>query len=160
MNNDDYISITGLVATTPRAITTAEGLPITEFRVASTRRRYDKATNDWVDQGTNWYTVKTFRQRATNAGASIGKGDRVFASGRLVIKEWASGEKSGYEATIEAFALGHDLTFGRTVFTRNAWPSTASEESSAGAPEDLPASEEPQEGFPSAIEADAVPTPY
>ncbi len=45
----DTITLTGLVATTPRHLVTSTGLPITTFRLASTQRRYDRAQQKWVD---------------------------------------------------------------------------------------------------------------
>ena len=53
----DIITITGLIATTPRHVVTAEGLPITSFRLASSQRRYDKAAKGesayfvWLNRG-------------------------------------------------------------------------------------------------------------
>ncbi len=49
----DTITITGIVATMPRALHTAEGLSITSFRLASTQRRYDRVKAGWVDGETN-----------------------------------------------------------------------------------------------------------
>jgi len=45
----DAITVTGLVATTPRHLVTSEGLPITSFRLASTQRRYDRGAQKWID---------------------------------------------------------------------------------------------------------------
>jgi single-strand DNA-binding protein len=71
----DSMCVTGLVATTPRHITTSEGLAITSFRLASSQRRYDRTQQTWVDGETNWYTVSAFRSLGSNAAASINKGD-------------------------------------------------------------------------------------
>ena len=60
----DTITLTGFVATVPNHLVTGEGLPITSFRLASTHRRFDRSRNLWVDNGTNWYTVTSFRQLA------------------------------------------------------------------------------------------------
>ena len=79
----ETISLTGVVATNPRHITTTEGLNITSFRLASSQRRFDRSKNSWVDMGTNWYTVTAFRQLASNLASCLTKGDRVVAAGRL-----------------------------------------------------------------------------
>ena len=115
----DALTLTGLVATTPRHLVTSEGLPITSFRLASTQRRYDRGQQKWIDGETNWYTVTTFRQLAMNAAASINKGDRVVVAGRLRIREWQAGDKSGTNIEVDADALGHDLSWGSTVFSRS-----------------------------------------
>ena len=38
----EKITVTGLVATTPRHLVTADNLPITSFRLASSQRRFDR----------------------------------------------------------------------------------------------------------------------
>lgn len=121
----DTITVTGLVATTPRHVVTSEGLPITSFRLCSTLRRYDRTENKWVDADTNWYTVTTFRQLATNVVGSVAKGQRVVVTGRLRVREWATEDKHGTNVEIDADALGHDLSWGTAVFSRTVAASVA-----------------------------------
>ena len=115
----DTMTITGLVATTPRHIITAEGLAVTSFRLASNLRRFDRKRNEWVDAGTNWYTVSSYRQLALNVVGSVHKGDRVLVTGRLRIREWGDGDKKGLNIDLDADALGHDLSWGKSTFTRS-----------------------------------------
>jgi single-strand DNA-binding protein len=121
----DTITLTGIVATIPRVLKTGEELAITSFRLASTQRRFDRNRNRWVDGETNWYTVTAFRQLATNAASSVVRGDRVIVSGRVRIREWEAGERKGTTVEIEADAIGHDLTWGTTAFTRVIMTSAA-----------------------------------
>jgi single-strand DNA-binding protein len=114
----DTITITGLIATTPRHVVTSEGLPITSFRLASSQRRFDKASSTWVDASTNWYTVTAFRQLAINAVPSLSKGDRIVVTGRLRVRDWQTDDRTGTNVEIEAETLGHDLFWGTAVFTR------------------------------------------
>ena len=116
----DNITLTGLVATTPRHLTTSEGLAITSFRLASSQRRFDRAANRWVDGDTNWYTVSSFRSLAENAATSVSKGDRVIVTGKLRIRDWENTDRSGTTVEVEAEALGHDLTWGIASYTRNS----------------------------------------
>jgi len=157
----DTVTLAGLVATTPRHLVTTEGLSITSFRLASNQRRFDRSKEKWIDGDTNWYTVTAFRQLAMNAAGSIAKGDRVLIAGRLKIREWESGERSGTSVEIEADSLGHDLFWGTAAFTRTirngeepdakvseeaaAWPSAESS-AEAGAKTSAKTNEEPAAG--------------
>jgi single-strand DNA-binding protein len=141
----DSITLTGLVATTPRHIVTSEGLAISSFRLASTQRRFDRSSERWIDGETNWYTITAFRQLAINAAASISKGQRVVVAGRLRIREWETGERTGTTIEIEADALGHDLAWGTSAFTRSissSVASTADESPSVVVTSDAPAEAE------------------
>lgn len=114
----ESFTVSGLVATTPRHLVTQEGLPITSFRLASSRRRYDRIKKTWVDSETNWFTITSFRQLAINSAASISKGDRIVVAGRLKVRDWDNGERSGTSVEIEADSLGPDLSWGTSQFTR------------------------------------------
>jgi single-strand DNA-binding protein len=114
----EVTTITGLVATTPRHLVTQDGLPITSFRVAASHRRFDTASNRWVDGETNWYTITAFRQLAINLAGSISKGERIIATGKLRVRDWDNGERAGTSVELEAESVGHDLTWGTAVFTR------------------------------------------
>lgn len=111
-------TITGLVATTPRHLITADGLPITSFRLASSNRRFDRGSMEWVDGETNWYTITSYRTLAINTATSIGKGDRIVVSGNLRIRDWDNGERTGTSVELEASNIGHDLAWGTSAFTR------------------------------------------
>lgn len=134
----DIITLTGLVATTPRHLTTSEGLAITSFRLASSQRRFDRAQQKWIDADTNWYTVSAFRALATNAAVSVVKGDRVIVTGRLRIRDWENTDRSGTTVEIEADSIGHDMFWGTSSFTRvvsqNADGSDFLDDSGAGQP--------------------------
>ncbi|HEX4442922.1 MAG TPA: single-stranded DNA-binding protein [Galbitalea sp.] len=142
----DNITLSGIVASQPRAVTTAEGLAITSFRLASNQRRYDKTQDKWVEGDTNWYTVSTFRQLAANAAVSINKGERVVVSGRLKVREYEAGGKKGISVEVEADALGHDLSWGTAAFSRGGGAATM---------DAAPAVTVPSE-FPTAAELEAI----
>ena len=115
---NDSLSTRGFVATVPNHIVTAEGLPITTFRLAATRRKFNRTTKSWENGETNWFTVTAFRQLAMNIAASIDKGDPVLVSGRLTVREWENEARSGTVAEIDADAVGHDLCWGSSEFSR------------------------------------------
>ncbi len=129
----ETITITGLIGTTPRHIVTSEGLPITSFRLAAPRRRFDTQSGKWIDTDSNWYTIVCFRQLATNTAQSLSKGDRVVVVGKLRIREWETDDKKGTNVEVEADAIGHDLTWGTSVHPRTPAAAEAGEEQRAAA---------------------------
>lgn len=114
----EQITVTGLIATTPRHLVTQDGLPITSFRLASSTRRFDRNQNKWVDGETNWYTITAFQQLAINMAGSFNKGERVIITGKLRIRDWDNGERAGTSVEVEASSAGHDISWGSSVFTR------------------------------------------
>lgn len=130
--NETMITVTGNVATPPELRTTPGGVPLARFRLASTERRWDRETSSWVDGHTSWFAVTLFRGLADHAFRSLEKGDRVILTGRMRVRAWDNGTKSGTDAEIEADAIGHDLRWGTSSFTRSsrasASPEAANEE--------------------------------
>ncbi|MFE7845056.1 single-stranded DNA-binding protein [Microbacterium sp. NPDC057407] len=116
----DTITVTGNVATDPEHKRTHAGLAITTFRLASGQRRFDRTSNAWVETGTNWYSVSAFRNLAEHAHASLRRGDRVVLTGRLRVRDWDNGTTRGRSIEIDADAIGHDLRWGTTTFTKSA----------------------------------------
>lgn len=115
---NDSLATRGFVATAPNHLVTAEGLPITTFRLAASRRRFNRQTQAWENTGTNWYTVTAFRQLALNVASCVSKGDPVIVSGRLSVREWENDDRSGIVVEIDADAVGHDLGWGSASFAR------------------------------------------
>lgn len=114
----EVISVSGLVATTPRHLVTQDGLPITSFRLASSKKHFDRASGEWKDGETNWFTITAFRQTAINVADSIQKGERIIVNGLLRVRDWDTGERQGTSVEIEVESIGHDLAWGKSNFTR------------------------------------------
>lgn len=116
--NETYLTVSGVVASEPRAMVLDNSVRITSFRLASTSRRRDRA-GQWVDGDTTWLNVTCWRTLAANAAISVRKRDRVVVHGRLRVRPYTTGE--GVErlaVEVEADAVGHDLAYGTSVFTR------------------------------------------
>lgn len=114
----DIVTIVGKVATDPNRAQIGGGASVTNFRLASTHRRFDQATQSWVDSGTNWYSVAAYRRLGEHAKASLRTGDSVIVTGRLRIRNWESNGKNGTSVDIEAEAIGHDLRWGTSAYLR------------------------------------------
>lgn len=116
----DTITVRGFIATKPSLRQTPNNIHVTNFRLASTSRRYDIEKGEWVDAGTtNWYTVSCFRYLADNVAASLNVGDPILVQGRLKIREWSDDAgKKRLAVEIEASALGPDLAMGSAKYSR------------------------------------------
>lgn len=116
----DTVTIVGNVATDPTQGRTTSGIPVTNFRLASTHRRFDESTRTWIDVVTNWYSVAAFRQLGEHAKASLRAGDSVIVTGRMKIRAWENNGKQGTSVDIDADAIGHDLRWGTTAYRRSS----------------------------------------
>ena len=125
------LCVVGTVATQPRLFESANKVSVCSFRIACNERRYDRTQRVWVDGETNWFSVSAFRGLAEHARDSFAVGDRVIVTGRIRVRTWESGEKSGTSVDIEADALGHDVRWGVSTFRKHR----ASEKSEEGGDE-------------------------
>jgi single-strand DNA-binding protein len=125
----ENLVVRGLIATDPRLIETDKGLSVLSFRLAAPQRRFDAEAGRRTSDQTNWFSVSSFRKLAENSHNSLAKGDRVLVSGKLKIRDWDNGERSGTSVELDAEAIGHDLTFGTTEF-RQAEPAEEDSEDS------------------------------
>ena len=109
----ENLVVRGLIATDPRLIETDKGLSVLSFRLAAPQRRFDPEAGRWTSDQTNWFSVSSFRKLAENSHNSLAKGDRVLVSGKLKIRDWDNGERSGTSVEIDADAIGLDLNFSQ-----------------------------------------------
>jgi single-strand DNA-binding protein len=116
---DTMISLAGTVVTEPRSTVDRRGQPVVHFRMLAVSRRFEPSTQQWVDKDKLWVGVTCFRQLAKNAGESIQFRDRILVIGRLRTREWADEDGQTRTSTdMTAEALGHDLNWGTSEFTR------------------------------------------
>jgi single-strand DNA-binding protein len=141
----DTITLVGTVGTPPRHIVNANGLAVTNFRLASSNRWFDRAQSRWVDGETNWYSVAAFRQLALNAAASLQQGDRVIIVGKLKIRNWEKGARSGLSVDVEADAIGPDLSWGTARYTKTAGSRGASADENLTRQDEQP--DDPDQSF-------------
>jgi single-strand DNA-binding protein len=115
-----HITVQGWVGTEVESSITSSGRTVATFRLGSTPSRQDR-DGTWQPGETAWWTVRVWRHVAEQVGASLHKGEPVVVTGRLVVERWDRADGSiGERQIIEATALGHDLTKGRSAFMRAA----------------------------------------
>jgi single-strand DNA-binding protein len=120
--NETYVTVCGNVVGDPVVRATRANVPFVTFRVASNVRRVDFKTGDYIDAGTNFVNVTAFRALGVNLSNSLKKGEPVIVYGRMRINQWVKGEKSGTTVEIDAYNVGHDLTWGQTTFIKVTKP--------------------------------------
>ncbi len=82
------LMIIGNLGRDPEMRYTPSGRQVTEFSVAVSHRGRDPQSNEWVDQGTDWYRVTIWGDRGERAAESLRKGHRVFVDGRFRTREY------------------------------------------------------------------------
>lgn len=119
--NEIFTSFSGNVAGEPRRSAPGSANPRTMLRVVTTPRMFDRASGQWRDGTPTFVTVVCWRALAENVAASVGKGDPVVITGRLRTGSFtgADGQRRP-SVEIHASSVGHDLTLGRSRFTRSS----------------------------------------
>jgi single-strand DNA-binding protein len=100
----------GNLVADPTHRVTASGAIVTKFRIASSTRRQDKQTGEWVDGDPNFISVSCWRNLGMHVMTSLRKGDSVVVFGRLVYREYD--DKNNVhrrEHELDAIAVGPDL---------------------------------------------------
>ena len=136
--NDTDITIVGNVVDTPRRNRLPNG-SVTNFRMASTARRYDPETRDFVDSSTFWIDVACWGELGGNVSRSVSKGDPVIVRGFISTDSWETETGRRSAPKVKAVAVGLNLTRGHADFHRQVRSAPAT-----GAP----AAEEPLDGPP------------
>lgn len=116
--NDTTMTICGNLVDEPRMRQTKNGHVVTNFRIASTARRYDREQGRFVDSGTLYVTVAAWRGMGENVAASLHKGQPVVVTGWYRMHEYRVDEQVRTAYELEAVAVGHDLSRGTSEFTK------------------------------------------
>lgn len=130
--NDITCTVIGNLVSDVSLRFTRTGDPVASFRIASNARRYDKASERWVDGESHFFQVSCFRSLATNVVESLFKGMPIVVTGRLRTHERE--QPCGTEnhvvryVDIDATTVGPDLMRGTAVFTRTKRESVAAAE--------------------------------
>ena len=123
---DTPITIVGNLVADPELRFTSSGQPVATFRVASTPRIRDAATNEWKDGDSLFLTCNVWRQAAENVAESLQRGMRVIVSGRLRQRNYET--KEGEKRTVyevEADEVGASLKNASAKVTKATRSSTS-----------------------------------
>lgn len=114
------VTITGNLAADPELKFTPSGKAVASLTIADTPRRYDQATQQWVDGETLWLRGSLWQEAAENAAESLRKGMRVIATGRLVQRKFTT--RDGQDRTViemQIDEIGPSLRYARAQVAKN-----------------------------------------
>ncbi len=112
------ITVIGNVVNSPSRSRTQNG-SVTNFRMAATERRFDSATQDWIDGHTFFIDVECWGELGGNVSHSISKGDPVVVVGAIRTHEWDSDQGRRSRPQVRAEAVAPNLARGTADFKRN-----------------------------------------
>lgn len=135
MSNDNIITIVGNLTADPELRYTQNGIPVTNVTIVQSDRVLDRETNQWKDGEPTFLRASVWREFAEHVAASVRKGQRVIATGKLVQKNYR--DREGNERTsfeLEVHEIGPSLRFGTTQFTKAAKSDQTQQAAPASAP--------------------------
>ena len=146
--HEPVITVVGNIGAPPRSRVLASGAVVTDFRIAATPRRVDRATGQWSDGETIWFGVSCWRQLAENVAACVRTGDRVVVTGHLRSSTWTTdqGEQRS-RLEVDAQTVAFDLSRGRAVQERTGPLAPPADAGPSGDPDDVAPDGTPPEGL-------------
>jgi single-strand DNA-binding protein len=129
MSQENMIILRGFVTAEPKFWQSSPTqTPLAEIRLGHTPRRLNRATGEWEDGTTSYYTIKCWRRLAVNVKGSLRKGDMILVRGKVIMRTWVDDQqRNRTQMQVEADSVGHDLAFGWSHFNRgdqSPWNST------------------------------------
>ena len=92
MNFTNTITIIGNLVDDPELRFTGSGVPVINYRIASTPRIFDRQANEWKDGDTLFISCQEWRQQAENGAETYKRGTRVIVVGELTQRQYETRE--------------------------------------------------------------------
>ncbi|RBP99113.1 single-stranded DNA-binding protein [Bifidobacterium xylocopae] len=125
MAGDTIITVVGNLTADPEVRTTGNGGTVANFTIASTPRQYNRNSGQWEDGEALFLRCSawdsTYAPMASNIQASLTKGMRVIAQGRLTQRSYQ--DREGNNRTVMEMRvdeIGPALTRNTAQVTRNS----------------------------------------
>ncbi|MGY1857982.1 single-stranded DNA-binding protein [Modestobacter sp. SYSU DS0290] len=128
------LTVVGNVVNSPQRSRLASGASVTNFRLASTSRRFDRESQTWTDHRTLFLDVECWGELGGNVSHTLSKGDPVIVVGELYTHRWESEQGPRSRSQLRAEAVGPDLSRGVAEYRRTPRPAAP-----AGTVEEPPA---------------------
>lgn len=108
------ITLNGRLTADPELRFTPAGKAVASFTVATSRRKFDKTTNQWEDADTTFWNCSAWETLAEQVAENLTKGTAVVVSGSAYQRNWETkdGEKrSRIEVRVDH--VGADLRWAK-----------------------------------------------
>ena len=120
MSNEPEMTIVGNLTADPEKRTTGNGMSVCNLTIASTPRTYNKQAGKWEDGQALFMRCTAWRALADNITATLSKGMRVIAQGRLSQQSYQAQDGSKRTNLILTLdAIGPDLSHATAQVSRN-----------------------------------------
>ena len=111
MSNETNLTVVGYLTSDPELKNTSSGLAVVNITIASTPSKFDKNTSAWVDGQTLFMRATAWRTMAEQIAASMHKGDKVIALGKLIAESYKDKEGNDRTTTrLDLESIGLDLS--------------------------------------------------
>lgn len=118
MFNEAQVTIMGWVGGAVTLREVSGGRHVATFRLASTPRTMRQG--QWVNGPTTWFTVTAWNRLARNVADTVRSGEPVVVHGVFTADVWTREDGVSVTShTVLARAVGHDLSYGTSAWTRS-----------------------------------------
>lgn len=119
-NGAPAMTFYGNLTADPELRFTPSGQAVVNFTVASTERKYDKQTSEWVEGDTTFLRCTVWGQAAENVAETLTKGTRVIVTGSLRVRQYETKEgKQGTSVECNVEEVGPSLKWASARVDRN-----------------------------------------
>lgn len=118
MSNETRITVVGNLTADPELRFTPAGAAVASFTVASTPRRYDKTSEEWVDGDPLFLRCSAWRDMAENTSQSLTKGARVIVTGNLKQRSYETPGGSRTVVELDVDDVGPSLKYASANVTK------------------------------------------
>lgn len=120
MAGETIITVVGNLTADPELRYTQNGLPVANFTIAATPREFDRQSNEWKDGEALFLRASVWREFAENVAASLTKGMRVIATGKLKQRNYQDREGNNRTSIeLEVDEIGPSLRYATAQVTRS-----------------------------------------
>jgi single-strand DNA-binding protein len=121
MSGETVVCVVGNLVDDPELRFTPSGAAVSNFRIASTPRIFDRQSNEWRDGDPLFLSCSVWRQAAENVAESLTRGMRVIVQGRLKQRSYET--RDGEKRTVvelDVDEVGPSLAFASAKVTKTS----------------------------------------